>query len=263
MATIFTDKQAALTELTRDRIMMARKSHLGNAQLHPDYLWGKLMSAEAEVSRRLRVKLQPTAFFPEQPSEAELAALPAGMPWEIDPAYDYDPEFFSADMWGFVITRERPVVSVSSMRFAYPAPAHTLYEIPHEWIRVDQRAGHIRVVPYTQTFAAPLGIIILQAVSAGRSIPFMVQLRYIAGLTDVATNYPEVIDVIKKTAVLRIIEDSFSPQSGSISGDGLSQSVSVDLDKYEELIDRAIHGAKGTNGGLMAAIHGIRLGVLR
>ena len=58
-----------------------------------------------------------------------------------------------------------------------------------------------------------------------------------------------------------IITDAFLPQSGSISADGLSQSLSVDVAKYYESIDLAIDGPKGGHGGLMSAIHGIRLGV--
>ena len=65
-----------------------------------------------------------------------------------------------------------------------------------------------------------------------------------------------------KKAVLKILEDSFLPQSGSISADGLSQSLSVDMEKYHDMIDRTLNGGKGSNGGLMTAIHGVRIGVL-
>jgi hypothetical protein len=95
--------------------------------------------------------------------------------------------------------------------------------------------------------------------SAGRTIPSMVHLTYTAGLTDVSTKYPELIDAIKKKAVLKIIGDAFFPQSGSISADGLSESMSVDIDKYAASIDQILNGSSGSNGGLMAAIHGVRM----
>ena len=69
---------------------------------------------------------------------------------------------------------------------------------------------------------------------------------------------PEILDVIKKKAVLNVLADSYIPQSGSISADGLSQSMSMDISKYSDAIDDIINGPKGTNGGLMTRIHGIR-----
>ena len=96
------------------------------------------------------------------------------------------------------------------------------------------------------------------ASSPNTSKPDMVQLSYTAGLANAAQDYPELIDVVKKKAVLSVLADSFVPQSGSISADGLSQSMSMDLGKYSEAIDEIIHGPKGSNGGLMTKIHGIR-----
>ena len=58
--------------------------------------------------------------------------------------------------------------------------------------------------------------------------------------------------------MLKIVADAFLPQSGSISADGLSQSLSVDMSKYSEFIDEALNGPHGSNGGLMTKIHGIR-----
>ena len=71
----------------------------------------------------------------------------------------------------------------------------------------------------------------------------------------------DTIQQAMKKAALKVIEDSFLPQSGSISADGLSQSISNDMEKHHDTIDRIINGGKG-NGGLMAAIHGIRLQVM-
>lgn len=87
----------------------------------------------------------------------------------------------------------------------------------------------------------------------------MVHLEYVSGLVDAETKYPDLLDAVKKMAVTKIITDTFLPQSGSISADGLSESMSVDISKYNDLIDRIIDGPeKSGNGGLQAAIHGIR-----
>jgi len=125
---------------------------------------------------------------------------------------------------------------------------------------MNKKYGHVQVVPMSPA-AAALSPFMLQLISSGRVIPNMIQLDYVAGLTDVINKYPDLVDAVKKTAVLRILEDSFLPQSGSISGDGLSQSMSMDMGKYEDSVDRILNGAEGTNGGLKAAIHGIRMAV--
>jgi hypothetical protein len=119
----------------------------------------------------------------------------------------------------------------------------------------------VRLVPSTYAVTVPLSSFLMQVMSTGRTIPFMLELTYIAGIENAWTEYPELIDVIKKKAVLKAIQNGFLPQSGSISADGLSQSMSVDMDKYSDVIDTILNGPKDSNGGLMTAIHGIRASV--
>jgi len=103
---------------------------------------------------------------------------------------------------------------------------------------------------------------VMMNLAGGRTIPSMVHLEYDAGLTDVENNWPELLDCIKKMAVLKVVADAYLPQSGSISADGLSESISVDMTKYHDTVEHIINGADGSNGGLMARIHGIRAMVL-
>ena len=110
--------------------------------------------------------------------------------------------------------------------------------------------------------AVGLGLERVKNLIAGRVIPSMVQYIYTAGLVDVQRNYPELLDCIKKSAVCKIVADAYLPQSGSISADGLSESVSVDLSKYHEAIDHILNGPPGSNGGLMSKIHGVRIMVM-
>lgn len=254
---LFPNRFTATSRLRNDRLMLAVKSVMPDLPLSDEYLWDKLRAAESEIGHMLRVPLAPTKFFPHPPSQVEIDAL-NGKPYAVDPAYDYDPDFFQGEKWGFLVTRQKPIISVDRVRFVYPAPTMGFYEVPADWLRLDRKAGHIRFVPASSPFVAPLNAFILQALGGGRSIPFAIEVTYTAGLENAARDYPELIDVVMKSAALKVIEDAFLPQSGSISADGLSQSISVDVSKYHEMIDTILNGAPGTNGGLMTAIHGVR-----
>lgn len=258
---LFPNKFAAVAQLRRDRLVLAAQNHFSGVQLDGAYIWEKLRAAEAEVSRILRVKLEPTMFFPVQPTAEQIAAL-NGMPWELDEGYDYDPAMYTADRWGFFQTHSSPLIEVKSVRFAYPAQGNNNFDIPDEWLQLDRKYGHVRIVPLSTAAVAQLTPLLMQLVAVGRIVPNMVRITYVAGLKNAAADYPELVDAVKKTAVLKIIEDGFLPQSGSISGDGLSQSMSFDMGKYEDSVDRILTGGAGTNGGLRAAIHGITMAVL-
>lgn len=258
---LFPNRFTATMGLRRDQLLAAAQAVLSNVNFSDDYLWSKLLAAEAEVAHTLRVPLVPTQFFPNDPTQAEIDAL-NGKPWAIDPAYDYSHDFFQGDKWGYIVTRQKPINSVSRIRFVYPSPAQGVFDIPADWIRMDKKYGHIRLVPASTGFLGPYGAFMMQALGGGQMIPFAMEITYSAGLENVTRDYPELIDVVKKMAVLKIIEDSYLPQSGSISADGLSQSMTVDMAKYHDTIDTILNGPKGSNGGLMTAIHGIRFGVM-
>lgn len=259
---LFPDPAAAIAKMRRDRLMIAASGAFPAVELDDEYLWDKLRAAESEMAHELRVPLVPTAFFPDTPTDAEIAAL-NGKPWGIDPGYDYQPaDFAFNDKWGVIKLRNKPLHSVSRIRFAYPGGPTANYDLPLDWVRPDKKYGVIQFVPSSSAFAAPLNAFVMQAIGMGRTIPLAIQLTYVAGLQDAHLNFPELIDAILKKAALKIVEDAFLPASGSISADGLSQSMSNDMDKHHDTIDRILHGGKGSNGGLMAAIHGIRYGVM-
>lgn len=246
-----------------DRLLRAASTYWPNVTLSDAYLLQQLQAAEAYVARRLRVCLEPTQVFPWSPSTSDLSGLPTGMPWLEEPGYDYDPQFFSSGRWGYIITRYRPIISVQLIQFAYPVPTQSFFPIPQEWIRLEKKHGQINLVPASASFAAPLNAFMLQAVGGGDMIPFMLQVQYQTGLQNVRTDpqWADLVDVIYKQAVLNILDENFTPQSGSISADGLSQSMSLDADKYRDAIELKLTGPKGSHGGLWAAIHGIPLGI--
>lgn len=258
---LFPNRFTATQKMRRDRLLLTAVGVMPKVEISDDYIWDKLIAAEAAMQRRLRVKFQPTKYFPLQPSQEEIDAL-NGMPWELDPGYDYSADGFWGDAWGMFKLRNKPVISVDRLRFTYPAPAAGLFDVPADWIRVDAKAGTVQLVPSAVTVSVPLASLIAQAIAGGRTIPFMMQATYVAGLQNAATEWPDLVNLVMKQAVLDILGDAFLPSSGSISADGLSQTLSVDMEKYYDSIDRTIDGPKGANGGLMTAIHGIRVGVL-
>jgi len=259
---LFPDKAGTILKMRTERLMLAYSSALPSVTLTDDYIWGKLRAAESEIAHTLRVPLAPTVFFPQTPTAGEITAL-NGQAWAIDPGYEYSAESFGYnDKWGMIKMRNKPLQSVSRVRFAYPGGAGSYYDLPLDWLRMDKKYGTIQFVPSSTAFVAPLNNFVMQAIGGGRSIPLAIQITYVAGLANAASDYPELVDVVMKKASLKIIEDAFLPQSGSISADGLSQSMSVDMDKHHDTIDRILNGGKGSNGGLMSAIHGVRFGVM-
>lgn len=254
---LFKSRLVALAKLRRDRLVVAASGAMPEFSVSDDYLWEKLRAAESYVSGLLRVPLAPIRYFPIQPTQAEIDAL-AGQPWEIDSGYDYDPGMFQGDKWGYIVTRHRPILSVQYMRFCYPTQDQGFFDVPREWLRIDSRAGHIRMIPASAGVLVGSAGFALSTLINRRAVPDMVQISYTAGLQDVHKDFPELVDVIYKKAVVNVLADAFLPQSGSISADGLSQSLSVDMSKYSDAIDEIINGPKGSNGGLMTRIHGIR-----
>jgi len=246
-----------------DRLLRAAQTYWPGVTLSDDYLLLQMQAAEATIAQRLRVFLEPTVVFPYTPSDAEVSAL-GGAAWAEEPGYDYDPTFFSAGRWGYIITRQKPIVSVEFIRFAYPSPQSAFFSIPDAWIRVDKKHGQINLVPAAASFAAPLNAFMLQAVGGGDMVPFMLQVKYTAGIQNVKSDprWANLLDVILKQAVLGVLEENFTPQSGSISADGLSQSLSLDMEKCRDMIEMKLFGPKGSNGGLWTAIHGLGLGII-
>lgn len=253
---LFPNRLVALAKLRRDRLALLAASIMPDLKLSDDFLWDRLMAAEAQLAHELRVPLQPTRFFAYQPTQAQIAAL-GSMPWALDPPYDYSPADWYGDKWGFVLTRQKPIQSVVGMKFVYPSPEQTIVDVPADWIRIDGKYGQLQVVPTGTMYQTLLGGIFLSHLTGGKTLPFTVALDYVAGLANVTRDYPDLVDAAVKLAVTKIVEDGFMPQSGSISADGLSQSLSVDVSKYHDAIDRIINGSSG-NGGLMARIHGVR-----
>lgn len=246
-------RSLVLAQFRSDRLVTVQR-YL-SPTLSDDALWEKIVAAESDAQHRLRTLFQPTRIFAGDPTDPEIQAL-AGAPYLVEPAYDHSPDAWSGDAWGFLATRQSPVISIDSMALAYPPPSQTVFTVPLAWIRVDRKYGHIQLVPTGFQGTAPLAMVPLQALGTGRTVPQTVVLRYTAGLQNAAGDYPELLDLVQRMAVHRMLLDAMPAASGSISADGLSQSISPpDLDKHGEAIDKAL-------GALRDRIHGIRLAVV-
>lgn len=254
---LFTTEDVAAFQA--DRLIIAASAYWPSVTLSQSYLLQQLRAAEADIARQLKVRLKPTTFFSFEPTQEEIDAVAPGYDYDEEPGYDYSAEFFQADSWGYIVTRARPIIAVDYIRFAYPDQRGVFYSIPDGWIRLDKKIGHIRLVPTQVLGTLPLTVFIMQAMGGGRGVPGMIQVKYDAGLRNVKTDpkWADLLDVIYKSATLKVIKGAFLPQSGSLSADGLSQSLSVDASKYGEDIQESLFGPKGSNGGLFSSIHGL------
>jgi hypothetical protein len=219
----------------------------------PDYIWDKFLAAEIDAQRELHCFLTPTVLFPADPTQAEIDAL-QDSPWAVDPGYDYDQDLLQPGGWTYLALRQKPVIAVESIKFAFPTMGN-VFTVPPAWIKLDKKYGHVRFIPAGSVFSLPMGSMMISAMGM-QAAPQFIEVRYTAGLKDAAVNYPDLLDLIQRMAMLRILQDAMLPASSSISADGLSQSVSApDLEKMQADIDRALET-------LRSRIHGIPLMVL-
>jgi len=202
-----------------------------------DYLMAKLLSAESTAQRELHVYLTPTVLFPNEPTQAEIDAL-AGASWAVDPGYDYTEDMIQPGGWTFLSLRQRPVIALESIKFIYPFGG-TVLTVPPEWIKIDRKYGHVRFLP-TNAFLGAMGGMLIGGMGLQGS-PQFIEVRYTAGLRDAVNDYPDLLDLIQRMVLLRLMSDAVVSASESISADGLSQSKSApDLDKMQDSIDKSM-----------------------
>lgn len=244
-------RSIAVSRFRSDRLGAVQK--YTGANVSDDYIWSKLIAAEADASRELHVFLRPTVLFPNDPTSEEIAAL-AGAAWAVDPGYDYTEDMIQPGGWTFVSLRQRPVVSLESVAFTHPSMGR-FFTIPLQWVRVDKKYGHIRFLPTNNAFVPTLGGLMVGALGMN-SAPQYLEVRYTAGLKNAAADYPDLIDLVQRMAAIRMLNDAFLPASTSISADGLSQSKSApDTDKMQAGVDKLLDT-------LRLRIHGIPIMVM-
>lgn len=245
-------QSADVPRIMADRLMRLAATYFPDAPLSHAYVWEKLLAEETLFEQRTRTKLGVREVLPTGADASEYEAFAtAGMPVLEEPGYDYDPRFFNGDAWGLIELRNKPIVTVHSVVFAYPNVDNVLFSIPPSWIRPDKKYGKINLVPGTDTaINLPANAYILSALGGGRTIPFMVQVRYQVGMPNIRTDRPDIVDTIIKLTVLAILDDLYLPASGSSSLDGLSQSLSFDASKYRELVDKRVDTIASSLNGI-------------
>jgi hypothetical protein len=246
LPTIFTES-TAVPLFRANRLTNAVARVAPAALLDDGYLWSKLLAAEKALSDNLRVWFQPRYVIPATVPDSIVTQFAAANPATVierEPGYDYNPSYFEGNTWGLTELRQRPVITVERIVFAYPNPENIIFTIPPDWIRIDPRYGRINLVPTQNTISLPLNAYILSVLGGGRNIPFMLQIFYTAGLQNALTEWPELVDLIFKSAALSVLDDLFIPQSGSTSVDGLSQSLSFDPDKFRTDIDNRVEALR-------------------
>jgi len=77
-------RDLVIEKMRNDRLTMLAASLLPDLVVTDDYIWDKILAAESFVSHTLRVALQPTHYFPAQPTQTQIDVL-GDMPWDIDP----------------------------------------------------------------------------------------------------------------------------------------------------------------------------------
>ena len=229
----------------RARMVGSKAIYFANWTPDDDYLWEQIVAAESELEMRLRVFLSPTDILPQDDTD-----YPAGR-YVQEPGYDFTPDMFLGDKWGLIETRHRPIIDVTSIRFAYPllGGGQSVFTVPEGWMRIDRQYGYIQIVAASSLQTMPLNSFIMGVLGSGRTIPLMLMIRYSAGLTSVSTRWPQIIPLIYRMAMYGILRDLLLPGSGSISADGLSQSVSFDYKALGSTIDEQIDRLNGALAG--------------
>jgi hypothetical protein len=255
--TIFADETAAVADF-KDRFAAAPLLSKYLAKVSTDTLYKKLLAAEKQVSRRLRIPLEPTQVFcaDDGVTQDQITAL-NGMPYVTDAGYDYTPDFFRENSWGLIRTRIYPVIAIQAYNFVYFNPGQVIFSVPASWIKLDAQYGMIRLVPNSNAAQLPLNAYLLSAFGGGKTIPQMIHLTYTAGIQNLATNEPDLYDFIVRVAGVLALLDTLPGSSNSISGDGLSQTMAFDLKTF---IDNEKGAIELQYKSFFQAFHGVRVG---
>ena len=251
--TIFTDQAVTLAELRGGKLALLPAAYFNGTTLSDIYLWSQILSAEEEVSRRLAVPLEPTRVFSVGgPTSDELVEL-GDSPFLVEPGYDGG-GFQGLWQWDTLQLNMRPLISVQEVKFVYPGINETVYVVPPDWIYPDYKSAILQFTAAPTAGGLPGAIVAMNVFTLGRTVPQMIRVKYTAGLTSRHPTFLDVRNLVLRMAVLRILLDAFIPQSGSISADGLAQSMSMDTAKYQEAIDADLENLRERINGLMFGV---------
>ncbi|MFM0165761.1 hypothetical protein PQR39_35695 [Paraburkholderia sediminicola] len=267
---LFPNQETAVADLMA-QLALGPGQYINMAALTPSMVWDKMVAAETEAERLLKTFFDCVQVIPDMATQQEIEALEAAETRYITIAgFDYDPALFQGERWGLMRLPYRPVQQINSVIISFPAPFLQNYTVPGEWIRIDRKNGDLNLVPTTTAATTPVGAFALVAMAGSITYPQAIQVRYSCGLTNAngqvvtsfAQQWDDLVDLVKRMAIGKIMKMAYLPSSASISADGLSQSNSFNYQAWQDQINVDLFGPKGSNGGLYTSIHGINSQVL-
>ncbi|WP_175787425.1 hypothetical protein [Burkholderia anthina] len=262
---LFPDQAEAIASV-RAQLAIGAGQLINLAAVSDSMIWDKLVAAEADAERQLNTWFSTVEVVPDDAAQSEFDAFEtAGQRWATISNFDYEPEMFRGDRWGYMRLPFKPIQQIHSIIISFPAPFLMNYTVPSQWIRLDKHYGDVRLVPTTVAPVTPVGAFALVAMGGAMSYPQAIQVRYSCGLTNAngqvashfAQYWDDLVNVVMRIAIMKLLNMAFLPTSGSISADGLSQSQSYDQKVWQAGINETLFGPDGANGGLYRAIHGI------
>ncbi len=126
-----------------------------------------------------------------------------------------------------------PVLEIEKFSVQYPSGQNVI-EFPNEWLRLDQAAGHLQVVPTAGTLTNVMvgqGGAFLPAIYNGLGfLPQLFEVRYTAGFAEgkVPANIRDIIGMFATLGPFNMLGDLIAGAgiaNISLSMDGLSQSI--------------------------------------
>lgn len=218
--------------------------------LTDEYLRNKIRGQEDELERQLGILWEEKRIRSEPPVGDTDYDL-------IEAAYDYERDWFADERFGYLKLRRYPIRSIQRVVFTFPNPDTSVFAVPADWVRLDPDFGTIRLIPASNAIYGHFSAFMLSVFSGGRGVPASIIVDYTAGfrsgnktvantLTD---DYADLLEHLKQSVIADILMDAFVPGSISVSSDGQSQSMSLEIQKFldghKEKREKFKHKIKG------------------
>lgn len=221
------------------QMMLNQAGLIDTTLLTDDVLGQKFAVAYAQAKRELRVFFEPTEMLPNDATEAELSALAAsGLKVRLEANYDFVPSAPGSLVVGQINTRQKPLIAVHSVELTYPSPDNAVFTVPNDWLRLDYQAGKLAIVPTGAVSGDTWAAFLAAAPNGGAAgVPFMLRLRYLAGLADLEGDWPDVVELIYRMTVLNVLKLAFLPSSQTVACDGFSRATALSMADWQASVN--------------------------
>lgn len=136
---LFSDKPETIGE--RRALLALHAAQLINMKFLSDaMIWDHLIAAEAQAQRVLKVFFNAVEVIPDDSPDDEVPALEnAGTRHMFDSNFDYSPDLFRGDAWGYMRLGYKPVHIIHRIVIRFPSPFLANYTVPRDWIKLDHK----------------------------------------------------------------------------------------------------------------------------